>query len=58
MDERLDCGKPLVTGLNSTALVCLYMIQKSIGPLDSEIRNQKFIGMFAGSLGYKGRYCI
>ena len=53
MDERLDCGKPLVTGLNSTALVCLYMIQKSIGPLDSEIRNQKFIGMFAGSLGYK-----
>lgn len=53
MDEGLDCSKPLVTVLDSTALVRLYMIQKSIGPFDSEICNQKFIGMFAGSLGNK-----
>ena len=58
MDEGPDCGKPLVTGLDSTALVRLYMIQKSIGSLDCEIRNQKFIGMFAGSLGYKGQILL
>ena len=41
MDEGLDCGKPLVTGLDS------------IGPLNSEIRNKKFIDMFASSFSNK-----
>ena len=53
MDEGLDCGKPLVTGLDSTTLVRLYMIQRSIGPLNSDIRNKKFIDMFASSFSNK-----
>ncbi|MEA5062729.1 MAG: hypothetical protein VB054_05275 [Petrimonas sp.] len=58
MDEGLYCSKPMVTGFDSTALVRLYMVQKSIGPLDSDIRNQKFIGMFAGSPGDKGQILL
>ena len=56
MDEGLDCGKPLVTGLDSTTLVRLYMIQRSIGPLNSEIRNKKFIDMFASAYSSHGNW--
>lgn len=58
MDERLDCGKPLVTGLNSTALVCLYMIQKSIVLSTVRSVNKSLSACLPVLLATKGRYCI